>query len=300
MHQQTIEKLHTLHLDAMADAFREQLDQPKLMAMPFEERFALLVDRQHAAALNAALAQRLRRAGMRQDACLENLDLRTPRGLDRSTMQTLATGQWIRQHLNILLSGKTGIGKSWLACALGNRAARDGFSVLYKRLSRSLIALDLSSGFFSFPYVGGRVAAGCRVLSAVGAQGPPHNGQTRVWAFQCLLRGFASDRNARSGIARAHVPGRDVSMPGKGGRRTESEVITPVRLRMSNFHAAFAATAPASKFLPVFHMMWRMTASLRATATAARLRPLFFRSERPQERSELFLRTRVRMITADP
>ncbi len=135
MHQQTIEKLHTLHLDAMADAFREQLDQPKLMALPFEERFALLVDRQHAAALNAALAQRLRRAGMRQDACLENLDLRTPRGLDRSTMQTLATGQWIRQHLNILLSGKTGIGKSWLACALGNRAARDGFSVLYKRLS---------------------------------------------------------------------------------------------------------------------------------------------------------------------
>jgi DNA replication protein DnaC len=138
MHQQTIEKLHTLHLDAMADAFREQLDQPKLMALPFEERFALLVDRQHAAALNAALAQRLRRAGMRQDACLENLDLRTPRGLDRSTMQTLATGQWIRQHLNILLSGKTGIGKSWLACALGNRAARDGFSVLYKRLSRLL------------------------------------------------------------------------------------------------------------------------------------------------------------------
>jgi DNA replication protein DnaC len=138
MHEQTIEKLHALHLDAMADAFREQLDQPKLMALPFEERFALLVDRQHAATLNAALVQRLRRAGMRQDACLENLDLRTPRGLDRSTMQTLATGQWIRQHLNVLVCGPAGIGKSWICCALGNRAARDGFSVLYKRLSRLL------------------------------------------------------------------------------------------------------------------------------------------------------------------
>ena len=75
---------------------------------------------------------------MRQAACMENLDLRTPRGLDRSTMQALATGQWIRQHLNVLFSGATGIGKCWLACALGNQAARDGFSVLYKRLSRLL------------------------------------------------------------------------------------------------------------------------------------------------------------------
>jgi DNA replication protein DnaC len=144
MHQQTIEKLHTLHLDAMADAFREQLDQPALMVLPFEERFALLVDRQHSAALNAALAQRLRRAGMRQDACLENLDLRTPRGLDRSTMQTLATSQWIHQHLNVLLCGQAGTGKSWICCALGNRAARDGFSVLYKRLSRLLDELAVA------------------------------------------------------------------------------------------------------------------------------------------------------------
>ena len=91
MHQQTIEKLHARRLSAMAEAFRAQLDQPELAALSFEERVALLVDRQHAAALNAALAQRLRRAGMRQDACLENLDRRTARGLDRATIQTLAT-----------------------------------------------------------------------------------------------------------------------------------------------------------------------------------------------------------------
>src|SRR5215475_913797 len=144
MHQQTVEKLCALQLNAMADAFQAQLDHPDLAALPFEERFALLVDRQHAASLNAALAKRLRRAGMRQDACLENLDLRTARGLDRATVQTLASGQWIRQHRNVLLVGPAGIGKSWICCALGNRAARDGYSVLYKRLSRLLDELAVA------------------------------------------------------------------------------------------------------------------------------------------------------------
>jgi DNA replication protein DnaC len=94
--------------------------------------------------LSAALAQRLTRAGMRQSACMENLDLRTPRGLDRSTVQALASGLWIRQHRNVLTSGAAGVGKSWIACALGNQAARDGISVLYKRLSRLLDELAIA------------------------------------------------------------------------------------------------------------------------------------------------------------
>jgi DNA replication protein DnaC len=112
--------------------------------MPFAERLGLLVDIQHSTMLTAALQQRLTRAGMRQTACMENLDLRTPRGLDRSTIQTLAGGLWIRQHRNILISGAAGIGKSWIACALGNQAARDGVSVLYKRLSRLLDELAVA------------------------------------------------------------------------------------------------------------------------------------------------------------
>lgn len=104
----------------------------------------MLVDIQHSAMLTAALAQRLTRAGMRQSACMENLDLRTPRGLDRSTMQALASGLWIRQHRNVLISGAAGVGKSWIACALGNQAARDGVSVLYKRLSRLLDELAIA------------------------------------------------------------------------------------------------------------------------------------------------------------
>lgn len=136
MYQPTIEKLHALRLGAMANALTAQLQQPEIDAMPFAERLGLLVDIQHSTMLSDALRQRLTRAGMRQSACMENLDLRTPRGLDRSTMQALAGGLWIRQHRNILISGAAGIGKSWIACALGNQAARDGVSVVYKRLSR--------------------------------------------------------------------------------------------------------------------------------------------------------------------
>src|SRR5579872_2117779 len=138
MLQQTIEKLHAMRLAAMADALQSQLTQPEIDAMPFEERLAMLVDLQHTAMINAALQQRLKRAGMRQSACLENLDFRHPRNLDKATIHTLATGQWIRRNLNVLVVGPAGIGKSWISCALGNRAARDGFSVVYKRLSRLL------------------------------------------------------------------------------------------------------------------------------------------------------------------
>jgi len=140
----TIEKLHEIRLRPMADAFSAQLANPAMAELSFEERFALLVEAQYAAMRDEALQQRLRRAGMRQTACLENLDLRTPRGLDRATIQALATGNWIRQHLNVLIVGPTGIGKSWISCALGNQAARDGVSVLYKRLSRLLDELAIA------------------------------------------------------------------------------------------------------------------------------------------------------------
>jgi DNA replication protein DnaC len=144
MYQPTIEKLHALRLGAMAEALAAQLRLPEIDALRFSERLALLVDIQHSAMLNAALEQRLRRAGMRQSACVENMDLRTPRGLDRSSIQALAAGQWIRQHHNVLITGPSGIGKSWIACALGNQAARDGVSVLYKRLSRLLDELAVA------------------------------------------------------------------------------------------------------------------------------------------------------------
>jgi DNA replication protein DnaC len=142
MLHQTIEKLHALKLSAMADALLAQSRQPGIEALGFEERLALLVDVQHTAAYNAALGQRLKAANLRQTACLE--DLRTPRGLDRTLVATLASGQWIRASRSVLLTGPTGTGKTFIACALGHQAARDGFSVLYRRLPRLLDDLAIA------------------------------------------------------------------------------------------------------------------------------------------------------------
>jgi DNA replication protein DnaC len=144
MLHQTIEKLHALKLSAMADAALAQTRQPDIAVLSFEERLALLVDTQHTAGQNAALNQRLKASNLRQTACLEDLDLRTPRGLDRALIQTLASCQWIRTARSVLVLGPTGVGKTFLACALGHQAAREGFSVLYRRLPRLLDDLALA------------------------------------------------------------------------------------------------------------------------------------------------------------
>jgi DNA replication protein DnaC len=144
MLHQTIEKLHALKLSAMADGLLAQTQQPDIEALGFEERLALLVDLQHTAAYNTALRHRLKASNLRQTACLEDLDLRTPRGLDRTLIQTLASCQWIRTARSVLLTGPTGVGKTFIACALGHQAARAGFSVLYRRLPRLLDDLAIA------------------------------------------------------------------------------------------------------------------------------------------------------------
>jgi DNA replication protein DnaC len=140
----TIDKLRRLRLIGMAKALEEQLAQPDSERLSFDERLGILVDREEVDRQNAALAQRLRLARLRQAACLEDIDYRTARGLDRALIRTLSSGQWLQQHNNILILGPTGIGKSWIACALGNQAARDGFSVQYQRLPRLLDELAMA------------------------------------------------------------------------------------------------------------------------------------------------------------
>src|SRR5262249_26689890 len=98
----------------------------------------MLVDREAVERDNAALAQRLRLAGLRQAACFEDLDYRTPRGLDRGLIQALAAGRWLHEHNNVLILGPTGVGKSWIACALGNQAARTVSPWRYQPLPRLL------------------------------------------------------------------------------------------------------------------------------------------------------------------
>jgi DNA replication protein DnaC len=133
LNQQTIEKLLTLRLRGMADAFRAQQQQPPT-DLSFEERFALLVDQQWNWRQNRALQRRLHNAKLRGQACAEDLDWRTPRGLDRAVLRSLlADSDWVRRHQNLFLLGPTGIGKSFLAVALAQKACRDGFTALYTR-----------------------------------------------------------------------------------------------------------------------------------------------------------------------
>jgi len=142
----TVSKLHSLRLLGMATALNEQSAQNDIDRLGFDERFGLLVDREMTDRDSRRLKLRLGKARLRQSACLEDIDYRTPRGLDRTLMAALATGQWLRQHLNILITGKTGVGKSWIACALANQACRLGFSARYQRSDRLLTEINYARG----------------------------------------------------------------------------------------------------------------------------------------------------------
>jgi DNA replication protein DnaC len=142
----TQERLLALGLAGMAKAFDDQRRQPDVAALSFEERFAMLLDRETMERQNKRLVTRLRFAALRQDAVVEDVDLRAPRGLDRALFQKLSAGDWIERKQNLLIIGPTGVGKSWLACALGHKACRDDRPVVYYRVPRLLEMLALARG----------------------------------------------------------------------------------------------------------------------------------------------------------
>jgi DNA replication protein DnaC len=133
LNQPTIEKLHAMKLYAMAEAFRAHTDMPDMTQLSFEERFAILVDQQWLWKENRALARRLSLAKLKERGVIEDINYQHPRGLDRKLIRTLSSSDWVRQKQNILLVGPTGIGKTWIGCALAHKACRDGFAVLHKR-----------------------------------------------------------------------------------------------------------------------------------------------------------------------
>jgi DNA replication protein DnaC len=142
----TLDKLQALKFTGMAVALAEQLASTEIEALSFEERLGLLVDREATYRDDRRMSARLRRAKLRHNACIEDIDYRHRRGLDKTLITAMATCQWIGEHLNVLITGPTGIGKSWLACALAHQACREGYSALYLRLPRLLHDVALARG----------------------------------------------------------------------------------------------------------------------------------------------------------
>ncbi len=132
-------------------ALTEQMAMPEIEQLSFEERLGLLVDREMTVRDDRRLKTRLRKAKLKQNASIEDLDTRQARGLDKALIVKLASCQWIKQHLNLLITGPTGVGKTWIACALAQKACREGYSVRYLRLPRLLQELPIAKGDGRYP-----------------------------------------------------------------------------------------------------------------------------------------------------
>jgi DNA replication protein DnaC len=148
----TLDQLRALRLDGMAEAFTELQAQDAAGDLTHPEWLALLIDREVASRNTRRFQTRMRAAKLRQaGAAIEDVDYRTPRKLDKALFQRLATGRWIAEKRNLLITGPCGVGKTWLASALGQKACRDDRTVIYKRLPRLFAELELAHGDGRFP-----------------------------------------------------------------------------------------------------------------------------------------------------
>jgi DNA replication protein DnaC len=156
--EQTVDRLRTLRLHAIAEAYLTQQRDAATTALSFDERLGMLVDAEQLARDQRALTRRLKEAKLRMShACLEDLDY-SGRKLDRALMRQLATCRWVAEHQHLLISGPTGVGKTFLACALGQQACRHGHRVIYRRLPRLFPELRLAHGDGTYPTVLARFA----------------------------------------------------------------------------------------------------------------------------------------------
>ena len=156
--EKTADRLYAMKLNGMADAFKEQLAQPDLNDLSFEERFALLVDRHWIWKENRRMNRLLKNAKLKDNACLEDIDFKTPRGLDKSVILRLAGSDWIKSAQNIIITGPTGVGKTYLACALANSACRNSLAAMYKRAPRLYQEIAIAGADGSYPKLMNKLA----------------------------------------------------------------------------------------------------------------------------------------------
>jgi DNA replication protein DnaC len=156
--EQTMAKLNEMKLHGMAEALRQWLEQPKDQALTPTDVVGMLADAEWLSRENKKLTSRLRNARFRQPACVEDIDYAHARGLSKSVMLDLATSRWAAAHQNVIITGPTGLGKSYIACALGNKACRDGMTVTYRRTSRLFDELAQARADGTYPLVLRRLA----------------------------------------------------------------------------------------------------------------------------------------------
>jgi DNA replication protein DnaC len=145
------DKMRTLRLYGMLRAFQEQRQSSDHAQLSFEGRLSLMIDREVTEQENRRLQSRLKRAKLRQQACMENIDYRHQRGLDKSLMTLLGQCRWIKEHLNVLITGPCGVGKSFIGCALAHRACLEGYTARYLRAPRMFEDIALARGDGRYP-----------------------------------------------------------------------------------------------------------------------------------------------------
>jgi DNA replication protein DnaC len=205
LHEPTIEKLKALGLDAMAAAWLEQQQRPDVVALGFDERFGLLVDTEQTYRENKRLDRRLKEAKLRlAQACVEDIDYPVRRELDRAVIRQLATCRWIDEHLNVLVTGLAGTGKTYVACALAQQACRRGYRTIYRRASRLYQELALAHADGSWARVLAKIARVDLLVVDDFALGP-----IREQERQDLLEVLEDRQGLRSTIVTSQVPVKD-------------------------------------------------------------------------------------------
>jgi len=144
LNEQTLEKLYAMKLAGMAEAMKDQMGRADMDGLAFEERLAMLVDAQYLFRENKRMKRLLESAKLKLPASMEDIDYRAPRGLDRSVVLSLGTCEWIRRHRNVIITGPTGVGKTYLACALAHKACREGLGAFYVRSPKLYYALSIA------------------------------------------------------------------------------------------------------------------------------------------------------------
>jgi DNA replication protein DnaC len=198
----TIGRLRALRLDAMADAYLGQQHDPSMASLGFDERLAMLVDAEHLYRDNRALKRRLKEAKLRiSDASIEAIDYSGKRELDRSTIRRLASSQWVAEHHHVLVTGKTGVGKTFIACALGQQACRHGYRTIYRRVPRLFEELALAHADGSYTTLLARFArVDVLILDDFGIT------PLKEWQRQDLLEVLEDRDGTRSTIIASQLP----------------------------------------------------------------------------------------------